>query len=206
MKKIVALIMLSVTMLSFGGCKNNDFDAKGYVKSALDAKFHRDYKAYAEITGVSEQEVREQMEREFDDSLKTSMNESGIPITDAEMEEYLQLEADIRAKVQYEVKTAKKDKDDNYTVQVEITPIQAYESLETIFKEKLTTSVQNGATENQYMSSFLDAMKECLANTELGEPVKVTLSVKWEEKDGQMVYSIDEQEWLDVDLIATGEK
>lgn len=206
MKKIVAFIMLGVMMLSLGGCKNNDFDAKGYVKASLDAKFHRDYKAYAKMTGVSEKEAKEQMESEFNESLKASMSEAGIPITDAEMEEYLQLEADIRAKVQYEVKTAKKDKDENYTVQVEITPIPAYEALETAFKEKLTTAVQNGATENQYMASFLEAMKECVANTEAGESVKVTLSVKWEEKDKQKVYSIDEKEWLDVDLIATGEK
>lgn len=204
MKKIIALILTGIMLFSLGGCGTADFDAKGYVEAALDAKFNREYKEYAKITGVSEEEAKEQMENEFNESLKTSMNESGLKITDAEMEEYLKLEADIRAKVKYEVKKAVKDKDGNFTVDVVITPVTAYTNLETAFTNKLTAAIQKGATEDQYMASFLEAMKECIANVGTGEPVTMTLHVKWEESDNQKVYRIDEEEWLSVDAIATG--
>ncbi len=206
MKKIIALIITGVMLFALGGCGAADFDAKGYVQAALDAKFHREYDAYAKMIGLSVEEAKGQMEEEFNESLKTSMKEAGIPITDAEMEEYLKLEAEIRAKVKYEVKAAKKDGDDNFVVDVVITPIPAYESLEAKYSEKLIAAVQNGATENQYMGIFLEAMKECIANVEAGEAVTTSLQVKWQEIDNQKVYSIDEKEWLDLDLIATGEK
>ncbi len=206
MKKIIALIITGVMLLTLGGCKAADFDAKGYVQAALDAKFHREYDAYAKTIGVSVEEAKGQMEEEFNESLKTSMNESGLKITDAQMEEYLKLEAEIRAKVKYEVKAAKKDGEDNFVVEVAITPIPAYEKLKNKYSEKLIAAVQNGATENEYMGIFLEAMKECIANVEAGETLITSLHVKWQEKDNQKVYSIDEKEWLDVDLIATGKK
>lgn len=206
MKKLVALIITGIMLFALGGCGAADFDAKGYVKAALDAKFHREYEEYANIIGISKEEAKKQMEDEFNESLKTSMNESGLKITDAEMEEYLKLEAEIRAKVQYEVKKATKDKDGNFTVDVVITPVLAYTNLETIFSSKLTAAVQNGATESQYMATFLEAMRECVANAESGEAVTMTLHVKWTEKDKQKVYHIDEKEWLKLDLVSTGQK
>ena len=191
-------------MFSLGGCGAADFDAKGYVEAALDAKFQGEYKEYAKIIGVTEEKAKEQMETEFNESLKTSMSESGLKITDVEMEEYLKLEADIRAKVKYEVKKAVKDDDGNFSVDVVITPVQAYANMETAFTQKLTVAVQNGATEDQYMALFLESMKECVENAETGEAVTMTLDVKWQENDKQKVYSIDEEEWLRVDAVATG--
>ena len=204
MKKLVALLLTGIMLFALGGCGAADFDAKGYVKAALDAKFHREYDEYADVIGVSKEEARKQMEDEFNESLKTSMNESGLKITDAEMEEYLKLEAELRTKVKYEVKKASKDKEGNFTVDVIITPVLADTNLQTIFSNKLTAAVQNGATESQYMATFLEAMKECVANAESGEAVTMTLHVKWTEKDKQKVYQIDEKEWLKLDSVAMG--
>lgn len=204
MKKLIALVLMGVMLLSFGGCGTKDFNAKGYVQAVLDAKFQREYKEYAKIIGVSEKEAKKQMESEFNESLKTSMNRTGIPITDAQMEEYLKLEADVRTKVQYEVKDAVKDEDGNFTVDVVITPVPAYTNLQTTYTNKLTSAIQNGATEDQYMAIFLETMKECIANAGTGEPVTMTLDVKWEESGKNKVYSIDEKEWLNVDLVAIG--
>ncbi len=206
MKKLIALILTGIMLFTLGGCGAADFDAKGYVEAALDAKFHREYEDYANIIGVSQEEAKKQMEDEFNESLKTSMSESGIKITAAEMEEYLKLEAEIRTKVKYEVKKATKDKDGNFAVEVVITPILADENLQTLFSNKLTAAVQKGATESQYMATFLEAMKECVANAESGEDVTMTLHVKWEESDNQKIYRIDEKEWLKLDLVSTGQK
>ena len=71
MKKLVALLLTGIMLFALGGCGAADFDAKGYVKAALDAKFHREYDEYADVIGVSKEEARKQMEDEFNESLKT---------------------------------------------------------------------------------------------------------------------------------------
>lgn len=56
MKKLLALVLTGVMLLSLGGCGVAEFDAKGYVQAVMDAKFHREYADYAEKIGVKEAE------------------------------------------------------------------------------------------------------------------------------------------------------
>lgn len=205
MKKLLALVLTGVMLLSLGGCGTAEFDAKGYVQAVMDAKFHREYADYAEKIGVKEAEAKEQMESEFNQSLETAMQAMGLSITEEEMAQYIQMEADIRAKVQYEVKDAVKDEDGNYTVDVQITPIPAYDNLSTVFTDKLTAAVQNGTPEDKYMSVFLESFQECIDSAVPGEPVTFTFHVTGEESGKQMVYSVSEEEMLNVDLVATGQ-
>lgn len=204
MRKIIAVMMIGLMALTLSGCKGKDFDAKAYVTAAMDAKFQRKYQAYADMIGVSETEAKEQMESEFDASLKESMNEAGIPITEDEMTEYLRMEAEIRTKVQYKVKSVKKDQEGNYTVQVAVIPVQAYSDLETAFQEKLTAAIQNGVMEDGYMEVFLDAMRTCVSDAQMGEEVTVNLQVNQTAGEEQTVYQIEEADWLKLDQIATG--
>lgn len=208
MKKIMAFVIASVMLFALVGCgeKGTEFDAKGYVQAVMDAKFHREYKEYAEIIGVSEEEAKEQMESEFNQLLETFMAEfkEKYGITDEEMAEYLQLEVDVRAKVQYEVKSAVKDEEGNYTVEVEITPFQAYGNLNSLVSAKVTTAVQNGATTDQYMGLFLESFKECIESGVTGEPVTFTFHVNGTESENKIVYGISEEEMYQVDLVATG--
>lgn len=209
MKKIMALVLAGVMLLSLGGCGTTEFDAKGYVQAILDAKFHREYKEYAKVTGISEEEAKEQMESEFKQSIEESMNASltelGVTATEDEMTQYLQLEADIRAKVQYTVKNAVKDDDGNYTVDVEIKPISVYQNWNTDLNEKLTAAIQNGATAEKYMGIILESFKTCVESAEAGEAVKFTFHVTGEESGKKIVYGVSEDEMLNVDLVATGQ-
>lgn len=145
------------------------------------------------------------MESEFNQSLETAMQGMGLSITEEEMAQYIQMEADIRAKVQYEVKDAVKDEDGNYTVDVQITPIPAYDNLSTVFTDKLTAAVQNGTPEDKYMSVFLESFQECIDSAVAGEPVTFTFHVTGEKSGNQMIYSVSEEEMLNVDLVATGQ-
>lgn len=205
MKKILALVLTGVMLLSLGGCGVAEFDAKGYVQAVMDAKFHREYADYAEMIGVTEEEAKEQMESEFNQSLEDSMKQTGISITDEEMAQYIQMEADIRAKVQYTVSDAVKDEDGNYTVEVKITPIPAYDNLDSVFTDKLTAAVQNGATEDKYMGIFIESFQECIDNAVAGEAVTFTFHVTGTENGNQTVYGVSEEEMLNVDLVATGQ-
>lgn len=209
MKKIMALILTVVMLFSVASCgeKETEFDAKGYVQAIMDAKFKREYKNYAKIVGITEEEAKEQMESEFHTVLEASMKEFGSQygITDDEMAQYIQLEADVRAKVQYTVSDAVKDDEGNYTVSVQITPILAYENWETIVHTKLTTAMQNGATKEQYMSVLLEGVQECFENAEKGESVTFTFHVTGEESEDKILYGVSGDEMLSVDLIATGQ-
>lgn len=205
MKKLVALVLAGVMLFSLGGCGAVEFDAQGYVQAVLDAKFHREYEDYAEIIGVKAEEAKEQMESEFNESLETAMQGMGLSSTEEEMAQYIQMEADVRAKVQYTVAEAVKDEDGNYTVEVTITPIPAYDNLESVFTDKLMSAVQTGATEDKYMSVFLESFQECIDSVVAGEPVTFTFHVTGEENGNQTVYSVSEDEMLNVDLVATGQ-
>lgn len=205
MKKLLAFVLIGIMLLLFGGCGVEDFDAKGYVQAVMDAKFHREYADYAEMIGVKEAEAKEQMESEFKASLETAVQAMGFSVTDEEMAQYVQMEADIRAKVKYEVKNATKDDDGNFVVEVEITPIPAYDNLSTVFTDKLTIAVQSGTPEDKYMSVFLESIQECIDGAVAGEPVTFTFHVTGKESGKQMVYSVSEEEMLNVDLVATGQ-
>lgn len=209
MKKIMALVLAGVLLLALGGCGTADFDAKGYVQAIMDAKFHNEYADYAKIVGITEDEAKEQMESEFKQLLETSMNASltelGVTATEEEMAQYIQLEADIRAKVQYTVKDAVKDDDGNYTVDVEIKPVSVSENWNTDLNNKLTAAIQDGATKDQYVSIILESLKTCVESAETGEAVKFTFHVIGEESGNKMVYGVSEEEMKKVDLIATGQ-
>lgn len=207
MKKIIAIILAFVAIFSLNGCSESDFDAKSYVQAVLDAKFQREYADYAKIVGVSEKEAKKQMEREFNDALEKAMQEfDGLyGITEEEMAQYIQLEADVRKKVEYTVKDAVKDEDGNYAVEVLITPIKAYENWETNVEEKLTKAIQSGATKEQYMGILLEGVQECFNGATLGEKVSFTFHVEGEEREDKVLYGINKEEMLNVDLIATGQ-
>ena len=63
----------------------NDFDAQSYVKSSLDAEYHREYADYANLMEISEEDVKKQMEEEFNESIRqqgkdcTGNERSGLP-------------------------------------------------------------------------------------------------------------------------------
>ena len=48
----------------------NDFDAQSYVKSSLDAEYHREYADYANLMEISEEDVKKQMEEDFNESIR----------------------------------------------------------------------------------------------------------------------------------------
>lgn len=204
-KKITAVALSAAVIFVFAGCGNKDFDAKGYVQAVLDAKYQRNYDAYAKGLGVSVDEAKKQMEGEFNDSLAQEVKAAGFQVTDEELKEYQQLEADLRAKVKYEVKDAVKGDDDNYEVDVVITSNDAYEKLQSGFEDKLVEAINNGTDESGYMRVLLDLQKECIDNAKEKSPVTMTLHVTYEDKDKQRVYSISEEEMMQLDMKMTGQ-
>ncbi len=206
MKKAGAVILTAVMALVLSSCglaSQRDFDAGGYVQAALDAKYKQEYQAYAESVGVNEEEAREQMEKEFQDSLEEQITQSGLTATDEEKESYFQLEAELRGKIRYEVQEAVRDEDDNYTVDVIVTPVNAYDLLGERFPDMIQEAVDAGADESAMMGVFLECFQGCVDDAQELDQKTVTLHVTHEDEGLRKVYTIDEDDVLNFDYIAT---
>ena len=132
------------------------------------------------------------------------MAQSGLTATDDEIEAYVAMIEDGYKKITWTVKDAVKDDNDNFTVDVEITPVGLLDNLQTIFTNKLQEAVANGVDESGYMAVFNESVQESINQAQTYDPQTVTLNVTYEENsDGDHVYSINESDMEKLDSIAT---
>ena len=204
MKKLVAAALAGVMVLSMAACSKEDFDAKGYVQGALDAQFKGEYAAHAEDIGQTEDEVKEQIEGETLQEAQTAVTMYGIPATDEEIQAYVDLIMGGVKKVEYEVKDAVKDDDDNFTVDVVITPVGLLDKLEEIFTAKIQEAAGGeNFDESQYMGIFNEAVKESIDQAETYDPETITLNVTYTEEGNNRIYSVNEDDINNLILAAT---
>ena len=199
MKKLVAALLAGVMVFSLAACgeKEEDFDAKGYVEGVLDATYHGDYKAHAEDVGESEEDIKKELEDNNIQVAKDALAQSGLTA-------YVAMIEDGYKKITWTVKDAVKDDNDNFTVDVEITPVGLLDNLQTIFTNKLQEAVANGVDESGYMAVFNESVQESIDQAQTYDPQTVTLNVTYEENsDGDHVYSINESDMEKLDSIAT---
>ena len=69
MKRWMAAALAVMLCLSLAACKGKDFDAKGYVKSVLDAHYHGEYKDYAKYLDISEEEAKADLDKDVDQQI-----------------------------------------------------------------------------------------------------------------------------------------
>lgn len=206
MKRFLTLLLIGFMMASVTACgsKEDEFDAKSYVQSVLDAKYQQNYTAYAEGLKISEEEAKEQLTSEFNASAEEYIMSLGMSVAPEELTEYLEMEVAIRQKVVYEVQDAVKNEDGTYDVDVLLTPIDAYAVLKDTFASNLQAAVNDGATEEQYMGVYLESLQYSVDNAPAAESVTFTFHILFEEnEDEQKIYCIDEREIIDFDLTAT---
>ena len=165
-KRIISIAAAVVICLGVAACsKGKDFDAKGYVQSAMDAIYHGEYAAYAEFLDISAEEAKKQEEEDFQEimsqqfSEEDGMTEEGIAAYTEKMHQAYKL-------AKYEVLEAEKMEDGNYTVKVKADP--------EVFASVLTESIQRSIDNNTY-----------------GEAVTVEVRVM---KDDSGAYVLDESE------------
>lgn len=206
MKKLVAALLAGVMVFSLAACggKEEDFDAKGYVEGVLDATYHGEYAAHAEDVGESEEDIKKELEDNNIQVAKDALAQSGLTATDDEIAAYVAMIEDGYKKITWTVKDAVKDDNDNFTVDVEITPVGLLDNLQTIFTNKLQEAVANGVDESGYMAVFNESVQESINQAQTYDPQTVTLNVTYEENsDGDHVYSINESDMEKLDSIAT---
>ena len=112
-------IVISLCMSLLACYKQPDFDAQSYVKSSLDAEYHREYADYANLMEISEKDAKKQGEEDFNESIRQQFTSSDN-ITEEEIVAYTEKMAEVKKLAKYKVQDEKKDEDGNYTVSVKV--------------------------------------------------------------------------------------
>lgn len=209
-KAFVALVM-TVLMVAMTACSSNKFDAGSYVQSCLDVLTKGEKDQYMELTGRTEDEAT----KDYEDNIQAMVDDmASIGITDdALLEQYRTFFADLLKMTKYEVKEAKEDGDD-YTVDVEITPVtgvfdgimdQLLSDAQEYAQEKADAGEEITDEELQQWvcEKLLELVKTNMASASYGEATTVTVHVV----NNDNVYEIPEADYtaLDDALIDLGD-
>lgn len=196
--KLLAMTgLLAAAMMVTAAC-GVEFDASGYVKSFMDMVCKGEIKEYTKFTGMSEEEAKKEYE-EFTDSMMDPLKEAGM--SEDVQKRFRDVYIKLFAKSKYTVKEAKKTGDDEFTVDVEIEPIQGiYDGLSEELEQETTNHVQemmnNGEELDQtaltewVFNTMLDKIEARMGSITYGDPVTVTCKVI---KDGKN-YKIEDEE------------
>lgn len=209
-KAFVALVM-TVLMVAMTACSSNKFDAGSYVQSCLDVLTKGEKDQYMKLTGRTEDEAT----KDYEDNIQAMVDDmASIGITDdALLEQYRTFFADLLKMTKYEVKEAKEDGDD-YTVDVEITPVtgvfdgimdQLLSDAQEYAQEKADAGEEITDEELQQWvcEKLLELVKTNMASASYGEATTVTVHVV----NNDNVYEIPEADYtaLDDALIDLGD-
>ena len=143
-RTIVGIVMLII--ISLTACSSpKDFNAKSYVQSSLDAEYHREYTDYANLMEISEEDVKKQVEEDFNESIRQQFASSDN-ITEEEIAAYTEKMAEVKKLAKYKVQDEKKDEDGNYTISVKVEPSDVFQTLQQssaeVSKEKIAQGMK----------------------------------------------------------------
>lgn len=132
-EKVLALMLTFIFVISATACGGaTKFDAEAYVRGVMDANYKQKYDEYAKARGISEKDAKAEIEDTLDEQVDTELSglEALGDFTEEEKQEYKDMLVKIDNLAKYEVKEAKEDKDGNFTVTIEVTPSDVYQTLE----------------------------------------------------------------------------
>ena len=173
---IVMLIIISLTACS----SPKDFNAKSYVQSSLDAEYHREYTDYANLMEISEEDVKKQVEEDFNESIRQQFASSDN-ITEEEIAAYTEKMAEVKKMAKYKVQDEKKDEDRNYTVSVKVEPSDVFQTLQQSSAEVSKEKIAQGMKETDpgvFASVLTESVQKSIDKNSYGDPVTVTVKVE----------------------------
>lgn len=191
-RTIVGIVMLII--ISLTACSSpKDFNAKSYVQSSLDAEYHREYTDYANLMEISEEDVKKQVEEDFNESIRQQFTSSDN-ITEEEIAAYTEKMAEVKKLAKYKVQDEKKDEDGNYTVSVKVEPSDVFQTLQQSSAEVSKEKIAQGMKETDpgvFASVLTESVQKSIDKNSYGDPVAVTVKV---EKNHSGTYELSETE------------
>ena len=191
-RTIVGIVMLII--ISLTACSSpKDFNAKSYVQSSLDAEYHREYTDYANLMEISEEDVKKQVEEDFNESIRQQFASSDN-ITEEEIAAYTEKMAEVKKLAKYKVQDEKKDEDGNYTVSVKVEPSDVFQTLQQSSAEVSKEKIVQGMKETDpgvFASVLTESVQKSIDKNSYGDSVTVTVKV---EKNHSGTYEMSETE------------
>ncbi len=190
-KRILSVVLAVMVCLGLAAC-GKDFDAAGYTKSVLDANYHGEYKDYAKFRNLSEDEAKAEIEDAMDAQIEAAF--LGQDVSDEAKAKYREAVMGIMKLSKYEVKGAKKDDNGNYTVTIEIEPVNTFSMANDAFTEISTQYVTDGkdmTNVDVIVDALVEAINKVVTENTYGEKVSMELHVTADEDN---VYGIEESE------------
>lgn len=176
LQKYIVIFGTAMLCVGFSACsKQSDFDAKSYVKSSLDAEYHREYTDYANLMEISE-------------------DVSSDNITEEEIAAYTEKMAEVKKVAKYKVQDEKKDEDGNYTVSVKVEPSDVFQTLQQSSAEVSKEKIVQGMKETDpgvFASVLTESVQKSIDKNSYGDSVTVTVKV---EKNHSGTYELSETE------------
>lgn len=191
MKKVLALGMAVLMCVGLTACKK-DFDAAGYTKAALDANYHAQYEKYANYRGISEKDA----EKEVTDGMKSQIESafSGMDISDAMLDKYIEVADKAYDLADFTVKEAKKQDDDSYVVTVAIKPSDVFANSSNYVNDVATEYANQNLDPTQpdvLMDILIESLNRAIQANSYGEETTMEVHVT-PDKDG--AYGIEDSE------------
>lgn len=194
-RSIIYLLVISFVISTIlAACsREEEFDAAGYVKSALDAMYHQEYKEYAKFLDISEEEARADAEEAFQEGIDQEFADfEGI--TDEGIAQYSELMKKVDGLAKYEVGEAKKNDDGNYVVTVKVEPSDVFQTLESSSAEVSEEKIMQGLDAMDpgvFADVLIESVQKSIDKNTYGEAVTVEVVVA---KDDDDVYNLDDSE------------
>lgn len=196
LKSISALLTTVLLLSGLTACGTSEFDATGYTKSVLDANFHHEYTDYAKYREITEAEAIKELEKSLNDHVDAELSslDSMGSFSAEEKEEYKTIFKKVQELASYEVQDASKEKNGNFTVTIQITPSNVYQTLE----ENITTTAQEMAKQeidltesSNFHTLLIDSMQASIDENVYGKSVSIKIQVK---KDSNGTYGISDSD------------
>lgn len=178
--KIIRVSLVVILCISITSCsREKTFDAAGYVKSTLDAVYHKEYAEYAKIQGISEKEARKIFEQDFEERINLEFD--GVDnISQEEIQKYAALKSKIDKLAKFDVLESEKTEDGDYTVKIQIEPSNIYQALEQsatdVSNEKITQGIEE--TEPGVFAAVLtESLQRSIDGNKYGEKTIIEVIV-----------------------------
>ena len=193
LQKYIVIFGTAMLCVGFSACsKQSDFDAQSYVKSSLDAEYHREYTDYANLMEISEKDAKKQVEEDLNESIRQQFTSSDN-ITEEEIVAYTEKMAEVKKLAKYKVQDVKEE-DGVYTVSVQVEPSNVFQTLQQSSAEVSKEKIAQGMKETDpgvFASVLTESVQKSIDKNSYGDPVTVTVKV---EKNHSGTYELSETE------------
>ena len=193
LQRYIVIFGTAMLCVGFSACsKQSDFDAQSYVKSSLDAEYHREYTDYANLMEISEKDAKKQVEEDLNESIRQQFTSSDN-ITEEEIVAYTEKMAEVKKLAKYKVQDVKEE-DGVYTVSVQVEPSNVFQTLQQSSAEVSKEKIAQGMKETDpgvFASVLTESVQKSIDKNSYGAPVTVTVKV---EKNHSGTYELSETE------------